>query len=655
MDDPENITISTSNKLHIRRTMYSSTLLLSFIASLGLCCAVFIILPSNHPQSSGDDNRSKDIAYASIRFTISFILLFFCTYGIWIVRNRVKFHNNQEVYWPFECSHCAKAVGLVSNPSGRGFDQSSQRQSKSSDCLKNEEGLSSNPTVNDSCDTNEECEQQQIKSLAPSYIDNNIKEMEIPNQRWAHEPIHKKPHKSLLRVCNLFGILVVMNLPVQLMAVMMCLALTDGSVFGMVALLSKFLFEVSVSVAIVTSLFFFNTYYEAVFIDVAKFSYTFGVFFATCLWMMNLNISAPIGRILDAYYDPLEHHCEIRDKFKHFILEHDERITPFYAECSIVFAAIIWQMWSAILPHSFVDARSSMLMSNCLNVIRNESFCRKIKNYFRKFLERNTPSRERTTEERAPLSGSQRKSREIKSFRNTCSAILIIFSLLYITGHFILFRDSLPFSASTLTYLRWSLEIAYSLPLVGLLRYHSFIMNRFKMIPVKPGISSLHGLLEGHDRLLLLSCGGVFVISIFRLIGAIEMFCHLSSVGREDIVLASYAAIYSIFRIYLFWSMTSFLFVVQHRLVQLLLETKLVLVCLIYTIVLNATNWLYSVAEENTWIELQSYYGSNLGEVMGGLFEPFESLYGLHAAIVAYESYQDLLSDDKSLDSYLID
>ena len=88
--------------------------------------------------------------------------------------------------------------------------------------------------------------------------------------------------------------------------------------------------------------------------------------------------------------------------------------------------------------------------------------------------------------------------------------------------------------------------------------------------------------------------------------------------------------------------MTSFLFVVQHRVVQLLLETKLVLVCLVYTIVLNATNWLNSVAEVNTWIELQSYYGSNLGEVMGGLFEPFESLYGLHAAIVAYESYQDL-------------
>ena len=644
MDDPENKSNSTSSQLHIRKTKYSSTLLLSFIASLGLCCAVYIILPSNHRQSSGDDSRSKDIAYASIRITISLILLFLCTYGIWIVRNRAKFHKNQEVYWPFECSHCARAVGLVSNPSGGEFNQSTQQQSGLPECLKNQEGNSSNSIIINSCETNKDSEQQQIKPLASSYIDKKTTEMEISKSNWVHEPIQKKPHKSLLRVCNVFGILVVINLPIQLVAVVICFALTDGSVLGMVTLLSKFLFEVSVSVVIITSLFFFNTYYEAVFVDVAKFSYTLGVFFGMCLWMMNLNITAPIGRILNAYYDPLEHHCEIGDRFKNFILDHDERITPFYAECCLVFAATIWQMWSAILPRSFLDARSSMFMSNCSHVIRKDSFWRKIKICFRKFRERIILSRERNTEENYILSGTRRNSREIKSFRNRCLVILIIFSLLYCAGHFTLFRDSLPFKASTLTYLRWALAIAYSLPLVGLLRYQSFIMNQSNRIPVKPGVSALHGLLEGHDRLLLLSCGGIFVISIFRLIGATDMICHLSSIGKEDIVLAIYAAIYSIIRIYLLWLMTLFLLVVQRRLVRSVPETKLVLVCLIYTIALNASNWLISIADVNTWIELQSYYGSKLGEVMGGLFEPFESLYGLHAAIVAYESYQDLLT-----------
>ena len=89
--------------------------------------------------------------------------------------------------------------------------------------------------------------------------------------------------------------------------------------------------------------------------------------------------------------------------------------------------------------------------------------------------------------------------------------------------------------------------------------------------------------------------------------------------------------------------MTSFFLVVQRRLVRSVPETKLVLVCLTYTIALNATNWLISIADVNTWIKLQSYYGSKLGEVMGGLFEPFDALYGLHAAIVAYETYQSPL------------
>ena len=354
-------------------------------------------MPSNHRQGSGDDNQSNDIAYVSIRLIISVILLFLCTYAIWIVRNKVKFHKNQEVYWPFECSHCARAVGIMSNPSGRGFDQSSLRQSQLSECLENQEGKSSNSTVNNSCETIGESEQRRIDPLTSSHNDMN---MGTPNNwhDWVHEAIRKKPHKSLLRVCNVFGILVVINLPIQLMAVMICLALTDGSVLGILPLFSKFLFEVSVSVIIGTSLFLFNNYYEAVFTDAAKFSYTFGVFFATCTWMVNLNITAPIGRILHACYDPLEHHCMVGDRFKKFILDHDERITPFYAECCIVFAATICQMWSAILPRSFLDARRSMFMSNCSHAIRNESFCRKITNYFRKFCVRITVCRERTSE-----------------------------------------------------------------------------------------------------------------------------------------------------------------------------------------------------------------------------------------------------------------
>ena len=640
MDDPVNRTLSITYQLHIRRTKYSSTLVLCFIISLGLCCALLSNLPSIHCSGCGDDSRVKDITYAIIRCAISIVLLFFGIYAVWIVRNRSKFHKNREVYWPFGCSHCALAVGRVSNTSGRESDTSGTGLSTSSDLPEDQEDTSSDTSIIASR-SNEHNDEESgpccLHSVEASY-NNTAVEMESPNSRIV-ESVHKKPHKSLIMICNVFGVLCLINLPIRPLAVITCLALSDNSISGNVALISELMLEISMFITIVASLFFFNIYYEAVFIDVAKFSYAFALFFGTGLWMMSLNISFPIGKMLDAFYDPLEYHCDIGDTFKKLTLDHDDRITSFYAECCLVFAATVWQMWSAILPPPSLYGRgtTSHVMSH-VSLFRKIKLC--VKNLHRKI----TLCGDGNTDERQDILLNQGITRKNKPHGRARLLILFIFSILYCAGHFTLYWDSFNLSAYTLTYSRWSLEIAYSLPLFGLLHYESFIVNRPKRILIKPSIFARHGRLEGHDRLLLLGSWGIFVISMLRLIGAIKMLCGLISVRREDIVLASYAAIYSIFRVYLFWSMTSFLLVVQRRTVQSLTEAKLVTSCLLYMIALNATNWLISIAEENSWIELQSYYGSKVGEVMGGLFEPFESLYGLHAAIVAYETYQKLLS-----------
>ena len=643
MNGPANLSIATPSQTHIQRTKYHSTLLLYFIVSLGFCCAVFSILPSHHSHSSGDDNQSKAIAYITIRLIISSILLLFCTFVARHVRNRAKFHENQEVYWPFECSHCAEAVGLASNASRRECEPSRVLLSASSDRVGDKEGPTSNSVTNGSHTANDngmdESGQQRPQPLPTSYFDDTSIQLENLKANCINKPFYKKPHKSLLRVFNLFGILALVDLTIQLLAIITCLTLTNYSTLANVTLFTKLLFHASVLITITSSLFFVNIYYEAVFIDIAKFSYALVVFLASAIWMFNMKISVSIARVLDTLYDPLEY-CEKGDKFITFVLYHDKQLSKFYAECCVVFAVIVWQMWSSILPRSSIDSRSNSLHTNNQHVLPNVSYCSKVKSWIRRIREKITVSRDDRTNERQYILVDQGTSRKMKLFRNICLIIVLVSSILYCTGQFTLYANSFDFTSSTLTYLQWSLEIAYSIPLLGLLHYQSFILNRSKRNPVKPGDS---GLLEGHDRLLLLSCGGIFAISIFRLIGAIEMFTQVSSVGTDDIVLASYAAIYSIFRIYLFWSMTSFLLLVQRRMVQSLLETKLVVVCLLYTVALNAANWLISIAEVNACIELQSYYGSKLGEVMGGLFEPFESLYGLHAAIVAYETYQNPL------------
>ena len=656
MDDRENIGIATAPQLHIRKTKYSSTLLLSFITSLGICCAVFTILPSNRCHGCGDSSHAdmaEDIVYATIRFTISIILLFFGTFAVWIVRNRAKFHKNQEVYWPFECRHCAMAAGLVFNPSGRQSQEVLRGQiSVSSDCLDRPEDHDETPTndstINTTYATNNHAGEDSVHFVAlKTHVEGPADNSQCSNNG-LHEPLYRRPHKSLLRVGNVFGILVLCNLPIQMLSIVVCLAFTDGTVLTTVTLFSKFLFDLSILTAMLSSLFFFNTYYEAVFIEVPKFSYAFGLFFATCLWMLNMKISLPVARILNVHYDPLEHHCEMDHRFMKFISDHDERLTPFYAECCIVFAATIWQMWSSILPRSYVIAESTTFLSDYPHAMQNESFCRKVHVCFRKLCVRTNLSRLEGSEERLSLSGNQdNRSRKMHCIRNISVPLLLTFSVIYCAGHVILSWSSLDFSPYSVTYMRWFLEITYSLPLIGLLHYQSFIMNRSKTIPVKPGISALHGLLVGHDRLLLLSCGGIFAISIFRLIGAIQMFGRFSSVGTEDIVLASYAAIYSIFRIYLFWFMTSFILIVQRQVIQSVTEAKVAMKCLLYVVALNAINWLLSIADVNSWIELQSYYGPTLGRIVGALMEPFVSLYGLHAAIVAYETFQTVSSHVK--------
>ena len=650
MDGQENGHIPSTKQLYIRRTTYSSTLLLCLITSLGICFTMFQIFPSVH---SVEENPADDVVYATVRFTISVILLFFETFAVWTVRNKEKFHTNQEVYWPFECTHCAMAVRIVSTASEKDSHSSKVDQSEPSECpiAKPENHIgTSDGTTHTLCTTSvDESEEQDRVDLTTSVTNDTVKEMKTQEGSRIHEPLYKEPHKSLLRVCNVFGVMILINMPIQFFAAVACLASSGGTALRNATLVSTLLFDLCIITGVIFSLVFFNNYYEAVFIDVAKFSYAFGIFFGTSLWVLTIKITYPVGVIIGSVHSHLHHNCNISASFMNFIVDHDDRLTPFYAEYCIVLAATIWQMWSSILPRSCLDTNSTALLSNYADTIRNASLCKSIKSCARKLKKKLTPcsccQTRKIAEQKSLLESKSKPIHEMRSLRNKILVLLFIFSALFCAGLVILHLSLFDLAEYTRTYLRWSLKIAYSLPLVGLLNYQSFITNRSETIPVKPGISALHGLLAGHDRLLLLSCGGIFAIHIFRLIGAIDLFCRLSSVGREDIVLASYEAVFSIFRMYMFWLMTSFILIVQRQMILSVTEAKVVLTCLLYVVALNATNWLVSIAEENSWMDFQSYFGPQLGEVMGVLMEPFASLYGLHAAIIAYETYKTVYSD----------
>ena len=185
--------------------------------------------------------------------------------------------------------------------------------------------------------------EEQDPDLTTSLTNDIVTELKTPEGSRIHEPLYKEPHKSLLKVCNVFGVMILINLPIQFFTAVACLASSGGTALRNATLVSTLLFDLSIITGVIFSLVFFNNYYEAVFIDVAKFSYAFGIFLATSLWLLTLKITYPVGQIIDSVHNHLQHNCNVSGSFMNFVVDEDDRLTPFYAEYCIVLAATIWQ------------------------------------------------------------------------------------------------------------------------------------------------------------------------------------------------------------------------------------------------------------------------------------------------------------------------
>ena len=157
-------------------------------------------------------------------------------------------------------------------------------------------------------------------------------------------------------------------------------------------------------------------------------------------------------------------------------------------------------------------------------------------------------------------------------------------------------------------------------------------------------------LFGGHDMLLLFCTGGIFTLYTLRIAAATGMLLypdndHVDESHKgvpTDCAYAIVSASVSIIKVGL---MTLFLLIIQRQAISNE-EKKWTVACLIFASVMNATQWLYDVIGGSEWSVLGEYIGEHAGEVITVLLEPFASLYGLHAAMIAYEAYHTLSSDN---------
>ena len=70
-------------------------------------------------------------------------------------------------------------------------------------------------------------------------------------------------------------------------------------------------------------------------------------------------------------------------------------------------------------------------------------------------------------------------------------------------------------------------------------------------------------------------------------------------------------------------------------------------VCLITAMVVSGTQWLVASLEYKTFPLEKLYFGPRPGNAVGVVLEPFETIFRLHAAMMAYELYTNTLHVDR--------
>ena len=160
---------------------------------------------------------------------------------------------------------------------------------------------------------------------------------------------------SLLNTFYVFGSIALINVPLQLVGVILWLFENCNSSVNCFGVATQAFKDVAFMVIIVFGMSFFTTYYSAVFVEVPKFSYPFGTLVVASIYMVIGKFVSPIGEILGNPINEPGFLYRLNGTFGDFLIWHEKILTPFYAECGIIAAGVMWQIWSSVYPRSCLN------------------------------------------------------------------------------------------------------------------------------------------------------------------------------------------------------------------------------------------------------------------------------------------------------------
>ena len=449
-----------------------------------------------------------------------------------------------------------------------------------------------------------------------------------------HQSLFVKPHKSLLNAFLVFSVIAICNVPFVVVADIMCLtSCSNRTKTKTLSLLTQAVMYLTCTSVLLVAMVFFNTYHDAVFIQAPKTFYKISYIFAGCIWVSLLQVINPIW-VFNNSFHPSDHPCKLNGTFGKFISYDTTIMVPFNAECGIIAAGILWQMWSNIIPRDELQREEPRILTDIF--AKSSNFLTRLKATLCMCTLFSGKNVEEGKRKLVPKCDFVTKLRPLLTKMLIC---LITVCIAYFS-----LRQYMVWKTKGLTYVVWCLEMGISIPLAGLLFFQSRITTKGRIFEVKEGVSLFSGL-ESHDKILVLASVGIFIIGIFHFSGAVGLLFRASSIEHDRLIFASFAVFYALFQVSFIWIMTLFLLIVQRQSIHGFAQTKWTLICLLYSIVLNVTQWLSSSLEIESWQFLADAYGKTTGMAISVTLEPVVSLYGLHAAMVAYETYRDIYSE----------
>ena len=634
---------------------------LSLMAVIIICLLIEPFLVSNDKGRYLQDVLLTIVTYASD--VLGFITL---VVAFLYIRRKGKFHREQTVFWPTRCHHCARVLdperGLrradsgivssvqrnnetVSSPESPGLISHFIREECRSSTLSTSiTDILVTPRVNETAQNNSSLSSNQFSG------NNDILQNSCTKYRYQSQ------NRPLITVFWVFVFIYTIGLIIEIIRHFSCYA--HGKYSAMITI-SFTTSSAEILVAFPVILVFVEGFNDAIFLDSYKNRGVIALMLFIAIWKC-MELMLPFGKLLNSHQGFNETNKEtlvnykacylndtLGDIFRHF----DHVTKPIYTEIWLIVFAIVFQFWNSFAPKTSITIESDPLERESCTLDLSFQWQNRLLFNLKRCFRRTQQSCCLARRENEPLLPAPSSSRVSKIFSVIWTSFLMsnipyLGLCLYFVYDPHTFRTSTEFHVTDSFFVLWSFETVFDVSLCILFTYRNIKMKKFANRSVRRSSDPvLRTKLKGHEIMLLVCSYGIFCQSIFLLTAAAGSLITNHGLAAEKRFSCIIAVVHSTVKVLMVWQMTGFLISIPRQKCDRLFDVpdkKISSVCLITVIVVSGTQWLIASIEHKTFLLEKLYFGDNSGEAIGILLEPFETIFELHAAMVAYELYKEL-------------